>query len=43
MAVRPQYFPGQELFFAACFELFGRKFGHLATVIAMFGDRYVWC
>jgi hypothetical protein len=31
--IRPPIFPGKEIFFVACFELFGRKFGHLATVL----------
>jgi hypothetical protein len=32
VAVRPPIFSGHKYFFAACFELFGRKNGHLATV-----------
>jgi hypothetical protein len=32
VAIRPPIFSGQQFFFAASFELFGRKFGHLATV-----------
>jgi hypothetical protein len=31
-AVRPPIFYGQKYFFPACFVLFGRKNGHLATV-----------
>jgi hypothetical protein len=31
--LRPPIFSGHGQFFGASFELFGRKFGHLATVI----------
>jgi hypothetical protein len=33
VAVRLTIFYGQKYFFPACFVLFGRKNGHLATVI----------
>jgi hypothetical protein len=32
---RPPIFSGHGQFFGASFELFGRKFGHLATVLLM--------
>jgi hypothetical protein len=34
MAARPPIFSGQKYFFPACFELFGWKIGHLATVVS---------
>jgi hypothetical protein len=33
VAVRPPILSGQKYFFPACFVLFGRKIGHLATVV----------
>jgi hypothetical protein len=37
--LQPPIFSGHGQFFGASFELFGRKFGHLATVIFMVCGR----